>query len=118
MIKIEFYKYNGTYYGFRESGHAEYEDEGKDIICSAVSAMTMLIINTVESCLDSTVLYDIDRKTTDIIVMAKDALPKYCDDEKKQYAVSNIFKGYYLQLVDMEEEYSDYISVTEIEKYL
>ena len=116
MTKIEFYKYKGNYFGFRESGHAEYEDEGKDIICSALSAMTMLIINTIETCFDSRVLYDIDRETADIIVMAKDALSKYCDDEKKQYAIQNIFKGYYIQLKDMEEEYSDYISVTETEK--
>lgn len=118
MIRIEFYKYKGNYFGFRETGHAEFEEEGKDIICSAVSAMTMLIINTLEECFDSTVLYELEKDTADIIVMDKDALEKYCDDEKKQYAVSNIFKGYYIQLKDMADEYSDYISVTEIEKYL
>ena len=48
MTKITFFKRKGVYYGFREVGHSEFADEGHDIVCSALSAMTMLIIYTVE----------------------------------------------------------------------
>ena len=47
MVKITFFKRDGVYYGFRETGHAEFEDAGKDIVCAAVSAMTMLVINAI-----------------------------------------------------------------------
>ena len=39
------------------------------------------------------------------------ALPDYAEDEKMQYAVSGVFKGYYNQLTDLAEEYYDYLSV-------
>ena len=32
MVKITFFKRDGVYYGFRETGHAEFEDAGKDIV--------------------------------------------------------------------------------------
>jgi hypothetical protein len=116
MVKIEFFKSGKTYFGFRESGHANFDDAGKDIVCAAISAMTMLIINTVEVCCASDIKYDIDEKTTDITVIAKDALPQYCKDEKKQYAISKLFEGYFIQLNDMLEDYYDYLDVTETQK--
>lgn len=35
--------------GFTMSGHAEYDDLGKDIVCSAVSILTFNTINSVEA---------------------------------------------------------------------
>ena len=46
MIRVVIGKRDGHIESFRISGHAEYDDYGKDIICSAVS---MLGINTVNS---------------------------------------------------------------------
>ena len=46
MITARVTKKQGKYYSFSCEGHAEYEDAGKDIICSAVS---MLVINTANS---------------------------------------------------------------------
>ena len=114
MTKITFYKTeDGIYYGFRETGHAGYEDSGKDIICAAISAMTMLIINTVEVALGSDIDYTIDEETTDIEVIAKGALPKYESDKKKNYAIASLFLGYYHQLHDMLEDYYEYLDVDE-----
>ena len=45
MTTITFYKSEGHYYGFEEQGHTGYAESGEDILCSALSAMTMLIIN-------------------------------------------------------------------------
>ena len=46
MIRVVIGKRDGCIESFRISGHAEYDDYGKDIICSAVS---MIGINTVNS---------------------------------------------------------------------
>ena len=48
MTRIKFLKKNGVYYGFEENGHSGFADSGEDILCAAISAMTMLIINSIE----------------------------------------------------------------------
>ena len=116
MTTITFYKSHGYYYGFEEQGHTGYAESGEDILCSALSAMTMLIINAIEVTYQSSVDYDIDEKTTDIRLIAKAALPKYEKDEKKQFAVSGLIQAYFYQLMDLVEEYYDYLDVKEIER--
>ena len=116
MTKIIFYKSNGTFYGFEEQGHTGYADAGEDILCSALSAMTMLIINTVEVAYASDVEYDISEDDTRITVRSKAALPEYEEDERKRYAVSGLFMSYFYQLNDMVEEYYKFLEVDVIEK--
>ena len=116
MTTITFYKTGGFYYGFEEQGHTGFAESGEDILCSALSAMTMLIINAIEVTYASHVDYTIDEETTDIRLIAKSALPKYEKDEKKQYAVSGLIQAYFYQLMDLTEEYYDYLDVKEIER--
>ena len=78
--------------------------------------MTMLIINAIEVTYSSSVDYTIDEETTDIRLIAKSALPKYEKDEKKQYAVSGLIQAYFYQLMDLVEEYYDFLDVKEIER--
>ena len=116
MTTIVFYKTDGFYYGFEEQGHTGYGESGEDILCSALSSMTMLIINAIEVSYASSVDYTIDEETTDIKLIAKSALPKYEKDEKKQYAVSGLIQAYYYQLMDLIEDYYDYLDVRVIER--
>ncbi|MBR5322358.1 MAG: ribosomal-processing cysteine protease Prp [Clostridia bacterium] len=115
MIKFTFFKRDGVYYGFEEKGHAGYAESGEDIVCSAVSAMTMLIINAIEVAYASDVEYTIDEDTTDIKVVARGALTEFEADERKRFAISGLIEAYYLQLNDMLEEYYDYLDVSEQE---
>jgi|UPI000483A70C uncharacterized protein YsxB (DUF464 family) len=48
MIKAAFYIKDKKYFGFSVSGHAGYDIEGKDIVCSAVSALVINTINSIE----------------------------------------------------------------------
>ena len=116
MTTITFYKANGYYYGFEEQGHTGYGESGDDILCSALSSMTMLIINAIEVSYDAVVDYQIDEETTDIRVIVKSALPKYEKDEKKQFAASGLIQAYFFQLMDLVEEYYEYLDVKEIER--
>ena len=116
MTTVRFYKTNGIYYGFEEKGHTGFAESGEDVLCAALSAMTMLLINTIECSYDSMVDYTIDEKTTDIKLIAKSALPKYEKDEKKQYAVSGLIQAYFFQLMDLVEEYYEFLDVKEIER--
>ena len=116
MTTITFYKTDGFYYGFEEQGHTGYGESGEDILCSALSSMTMLLINAIEVSYDCVVDYTIDEKTTDIRVIAKSALPKYEKDEKKQFAVSGLIQAYFFQLMDLLEDYYEYLDVKEVER--
>ena len=118
MTKIIFYKADGVFYGFEEQGHTGYGEAGDDVLCSALSAMTMLIINAIEVSYASEVDYTIDDATADIRLIAKGALPDYESDENKRFAVSGLIMAYYYQLNDLIEEYYDYLSVDVIEKPL
>ena len=111
MTKIVFFRSGGSFYGFEEHGHSGYADAGEDVLCAAISAMTMLIINTVEVAYASDVEYTIDEGATNIRVRSKAALPEFEDDERKRYAVSGLFLSYYYQLNELVEEYYDHLEV-------
>ena len=113
MTKIVFYKSGGVFYGFEEHGHTGYGDSGSDVLCSAISAMTMLIINAIEVAYASDVDYIIDEDTADIKLIASGALLE--DDEKKRYAISGLITAYFYQLNDLVEDYYDYLEVEERE---
>ena len=116
MTKVVFYKSNGIFYGFEEQGHTGYGEEGSDVLCAALSSMTMLLINAIEVSYACDVNYTIDEKTTDIRVIARSALPSYEKDEKKQFAVSGLISAYYFQLMDLLEEYYDFLDVEAVER--
>ena len=58
MIKATFYKKKGTYFGFSVQGHAEYAEPGSDIICAAVSALTINAVNSLESLTSDKILLE------------------------------------------------------------
>ena len=111
MTKLVFFRSGGVCYGFEEQGHTGYGEEGDDVLCAALSAMTMLIINTVEVAYASDVDYQIDEGATNIRVRSKAALAEFEEDERKRYAVSGLFMSYFYQLNELVEEYYDNLAV-------
>ncbi len=118
MTKIVFYKWDNSFYGFSEKGHTGYGESGDDVLCAALSAMTMLIINTIEVSYASDVDYTIDEATTDIQVIAHGALKEYEDDEAKRFAISGLIQAYYYQLNDMLEDYYEFLDVDVVEELI
>lgn len=116
MTKVVFYRSGGVYYGFEEQGHTGYGESGDDMLCNALSAMTMLIYNTIELSYSSDVEYEIDDGATRIVVTSRAALPEFESDERKRFAISGLFMGYFYQLNDLLEEYSDYLDVEVIDR--
>ncbi len=115
MTKITFFKRDGVFFGFHENGHTGFGEEGDDVLCAAISAMTMLIINTVEISYASNVDYTIDEETTDITLKVMSALPEFEADECKRFAVSGLLQGYFYQLMDLTEDYYEFLEVDVIE---
>lgn len=116
MTKVVFFRSGGTYYGFREQGHTGYGEEGDDVLCAALSAMTMLIINSLNVVFDAELDYIINEDATEIIVQSQSALPEFEEDERKRYAVSGLFMSYLVQLQDLTEEFYKFLEVDVIDK--
>jgi len=115
MTKIVFFRREGLFYGFEEQGHTGYGESGDDILCAALSSMTMLILNTIEISYAGDVKYDIDETSTRVTVKCMCVLPEFEADEKKRFAVEGLFKGYYYQLNDLLEEYYEHLDVEVID---
>ena len=47
MIKANFIKKDGIITNIKMSGHAKYDEYGKDIVCAAVSSALTLTVNTI-----------------------------------------------------------------------
>lgn len=116
MTKFIFYRCDGVYFGFREVGHTGFGEEGDDVLCAALSSMTMLLINTIEVAYESSVDYVIDEDSADITFKAYGALKEFEKDEKKRFAVAGLMRGFYLQIKDLVEEYYDYIEISEVDQ--
>ncbi len=64
MIKAVFLKDSDAYYrGFSISGHAGYADSGKDIICAAVSTLSINTVNSIEAFTEDKFEASVDEKT-------------------------------------------------------
>jgi len=48
MTKVTFFKRNGVYIGFDAEGHAGFADKGEDIVCAAISILTINTVNSLE----------------------------------------------------------------------
>ena len=101
MTTITFFRSDGIFYGFEESGHVGYGEWGNDPFCAMLSSLTMYIVDAIEDVYHGEVKYDINDDDTVIIVRSKSALPAYEADERVRFAVSGLFLTYYTMLEDM-----------------
>ena len=101
MTTITFFRSDGIFYGFEESGHVGYADLGEDPFCAMLSSITMYIIDAVEDVYHGTVKYEVNEDDTVITVRSPSALPAFETDERVRFAVSGLFLTFYLMLEDM-----------------
>ena len=93
--------------GFTVAGHSGYAEAGADIVCAAVStAVTMAeaIINEVCGAKAKVRVKEEDARVTL-------TLPTSCDEEE---TVQAVLSGLMLTLLNIKEDYEDYIEVLEV----
>lgn len=78
MISVTVYKdKNNHYTGFRCDGHAEYAEPGEDIVCSAVSVLTLNTCNAIEALTEDAFSVGADQEQgwlTLILMMCRDMM--------------------------------------------
>ena len=107
MTKCEFFREGERITGFSVSGHSGYAEAGSDIICAAISAVVSMTEATVN---------DVCGAKAKVRVKEEDArvtltLPASCDEED---TVQAVLAGMMVYLIDLRDQYPDFIEVLEV----
>lgn len=105
MTKITFSFCGGQIRSVDLRGHADYAEEGEDIVCAAISSAVMLM---------HALLYDVQKLPVDTIIEDEGAhihiaLPIERAEEGQQG-----FQALLLHFKELEENYSNYMNVMEV----
>ncbi len=108
MTSVNIYRdKNKNIVKFVVEGHANASDEN-DIVCAAISSVTHLTLNGIENVLNINVGYEVDNGYLFFV------LPDDLSDEERKNA-NILLNSMYLFLENLEEQYSDNITVCELE---
>ena len=99
MTKAHFYKTDSRFTGFKIKGHADLSLDAPDVLCAAVSSMTLLVINTLTDVFGCETDFKQDEEEPSISL---DILS--CPSENER-CVDGILRGFVLQLEDLSEQY-------------
>ena len=77
MIEAEFFRKNGTFTGVAVSGHAGFDQHGRDIVCASVSSAVQLTVNAITEILS--VRAQIDVKDNLVKLSLKDGSSREAD---------------------------------------
>ena len=107
MTRCEFFRQNERITGFSVCGHSGYAEAGQDIVCAAISAAVSLAECTIN---------DVCGGKAKVRVKDEDAritltLPASCEEED---TIQAVLAGLMLYLVDLRDQYPDYIEVLEV----
>ncbi|GAB2672876.1 ribosomal-processing cysteine protease Prp [Paenibacillus thermoaerophilus] len=105
-VKLERRASDGAIVRYRVTGHAEYDVSGKDIVCAAVSAVSVGTVNAVEAL--TGVRLKASMRHGDLDVAIPDELPQDAAD-KVQLLLSSML----VMLQSIEESYGKYITIND-----
>ncbi len=102
MTKAVFYIKNDAFSGFDISGHSGAAPAGSDIVCAAVSAMTMLVVNTIcgEFGKKAETAENAEKATVSFRLLESDT------------ACEGLIKGFYGELIAIEKDYPKNLKVS------
>lgn len=91
-------------------GHAGYAEAGEDIVCAAISLLTITCGNAMESILGVTPLEEVDEKSA----MIRIALPQGLSEEQEHDA-QVIFRTVLQGMQDLQTSYPKYFHLTKFD---
>lgn len=101
MTKAVFWIDKSDYIGFDLTGHSGNDVAGKDIVCAAISAMTMLTVNTICEVYQQKANTTSDEKKATISFRL----------ESRDIASVGLLKGFYEELISLKKEYPKNLSI-------
>ena len=107
MTKCEFFTEEDRITGFSISGHSGYAEAGQDIVCAAISAIVTMAEATINDVCGAKAKVRVKDEQARITL----TLPTSCDEEE---TVQAVLSGMLLTLINLREDYPDYIEVLEV----
>lgn len=102
MIEIILYERRGKKIGFLSSGHAEYDEVGEDVVCAAISVLSINCANSIEMLTEDKFEVDYD----------DDGLLKLLISNQPSKEATLLLASYELGVNAIREEYGhDYINI-------
>ena len=108
MTRVEFFDHEGRITGFCCSGHSGYAEEGRDIVCAAVSTAVKLAECTINDVLGE------HAKTRENEDEARITLKLPASCEEHEDAVQDLLAGLMLYLCSLRDDYPNNIEVMEV----
>ena len=93
--------------GFSVSGHSGYSEAGSDIVCAAISAVVTMAETTINDVCGAKAKVRVKDEQARVTRM----LPASCDEED---TVQAVLAGMMVYLIDLRDQYPDYIEVLEV----
>ncbi|HIQ76083.1 MAG TPA: ribosomal-processing cysteine protease Prp [Candidatus Faecousia excrementipullorum] len=107
MTRCEFFMEDDRITGFSISGHSGYAEEGSDIVCAAISAVTAMVEATVNEVCGAKAKVRVKEADARITL----TLPTVCDEEE---SVQAVLAGMMLYLCNLRDEYPENLEVLEV----
>lgn len=104
MINVKFLRENHKLVAFDINGHASYAEHGYDIVCSAISAISITIVNGITEVLNIKAAYKV--KNGFLSISLKNLSSE--DIERSAVLMETMLVGF----KSMEVNYGDYINIT------
>ena len=111
MTKIRLFKKGNNFIKLEVCGHSNYDEEGKDIVCAAVSSITQSLIIGLDGVISKDFVYNIDNKIPRVAV----DISKYDNDSMEKAQI--LFNTYKLTLDRLILDYKKYIKMRIEEEY-
>ena len=108
MTNITFYRKNKDIVKYIVDGHAEYSEKGEDIVCAAISALSMHTLNGLSDVVGISVGFEVREAYLECI------LPDNLSTEVAKSA-KVLLDALYLSLDNLQKQYGKYITITELE---
>lgn len=108
MIKINIKKVDDQIRQIIVEGHANYDESGKDIVCSAVSALTIGAINSVEILLNVDLCPEQYETKGGFLAWEVPNL----EDNNKDDQLQLLMKALVESLLMIEQDYKSYLKIT------
>lgn len=107
MIKVILKTKDKNIVGFQVSGHAGYAEYGKDIVCSAVSVLSINAINTLEEILKlkEEIKYYLEDNFIDLDLVT-DKL-----DDKKMHDTQLTLRSFEMGITSVLKEYQESVEI-------
>lgn len=103
MITATF-DYTEKVYSFSVIGHAEYAEQGKDIVCASVSSLSTMIANEVLNRCDNAIC-----RVEDGLLSCQVDLNKF--EPAESYHISSLFEMLEMNLKEIKKQYPENLMV-------